>query len=150
VTDTWEGRQTSRRAHYIRIKIINKRQQIVKKCRAYLVNVEEWDNSINNFKPTIYCDSLQLAWSAQTIPYRALDIPKKVPHFIDIVSTRQGSSNYKIMTKLRLHRYGPLFRQHGKFRYTVLISGDNVKPKSRRIIFEWSGNWDDFTATAGK
>jgi hypothetical protein len=139
-------------AHYVRVRVLNTGRQVAKQCRAYLVNVEKWDESIDDFGPTIYCDSLQLAWSAQTnniTAYRALDIPKGIPQFIDLISTRQGDSNYRIKTELHLNRYKDLFEELGKFRYTVLVAGDNAEPKSREIIFEWMGDWDIFIATAG-
>jgi len=153
ITDTRVGRSD---AHYVRVRVRIKRYGIAKQCRAYLVNVEKWNASTEKFEPTIYCDSLQLAWSAQEDPtepgtaYRALDIPKGVPQFIDIVSTMRGATTYRVMTKFYLNRYIALFEEHGKFRYTVLVSGDNAKPKSIKIIFEWKGDWDNLTATAGK
>ena len=143
-------------AHYVRVKVLNKGRQIAKQCRAYLVNVEKWNNATNKFESTDYCDSLQLACSAQENPeepyaaYRALDMPKGVPQFIDIVMTIKSHSNYIIKTRMLLNRYKPLFQEHGKFQYTVLVSGDNAKPKSKKVIFNWSGDWDNFEVSAGK
>ena len=150
ITDTKDNGVTD--AHYVRVKVLNTSRQIAKQCRAYLVNVEKWNTSTGEFEPTTYCDSLQLGWSAQLgkiAPYRALDIPKGIPQFIDIVSTRKGKSDYFIKTKLLLNRYDDLFKERGKFRYTMRVSGDNARPKSTKVIFEWSGDWDKFTATAG-
>lgn len=139
-------------AHYVRVKVLNTGRQIAKQCCAYLVNVEKWNDSTGKFEPTIYCDSLPLAWSAQNPEeaYRALDIPKDIPQFINIVSTLEGSKKYDVETKFLLSRYEPFFKEQGKFRFTVLVSGDNAKPKSTKLVFEWSGDWDNFTVTAGK
>lgn len=144
-------------AHFIRVRVLIKGFGIAKQCRAYLVNVEKWNESAGKFEATIYCDSLQLAWSAQENPkedyaaYRALDIPKGVPQFIDVVRTLRGGTNYRVLTKFILNRYQALFEEgEGKFQYTVLVSSDNAKPKSKKVIFDWSGDWENFEVTAGE
>jgi hypothetical protein len=149
VTDTKESGVTD--AHYVRIKVLNKGRQIAKQCRSYLVNVEKWKSKTGKFEPTIYCDSLPLPWSARTntIDYPALDMPRDINQFIDILSTRSSESDYKIMVQPRLYRYESLFKEHGKFRYTVLVSGDNFKPISAKVVFDWRGDWDNFFVTAG-
>lgn len=150
VTDTKETGGAD--AHYVRVKVLNTGCQIAKECRAYLVNVEKWNTSTGEFEPTIYCDSLQLAWSARADIKEAclpLDMSRDIKQFIDIVSTRSTKSDYEIMTNPLLNRYEPLFKEHGKFRYTVLVSGDNVKPISAKVVFEWSGDWHNFAVSAG-
>ena len=54
------------KAYYIRIKATNTKNVAAKDCKAYLVNIEKLDAS-GNFKPTIYCDSISLAWSCQNM-----------------------------------------------------------------------------------
>ncbi len=150
ITDTKEKGVTE--AHYVRVKVLNTGRQIAKQCRAYLVNVEKWNTSTDKFEPTIYCDSLQLAWSARANieeAFRPVDMPKDISQFVDIVSTRRPESDYKVMTNTHLYRYEPLFKEHGKFRYTVVVSGDNVKPVSAKVVFEWGGDWDNFAVSAG-
>ncbi|MFH1701246.1 MAG: hypothetical protein ABIE07_11735 [Candidatus Zixiibacteriota bacterium] len=150
ITDTKETGGAD--AHYVRIKVLNTGLQNAKQCRAYLVNVEKWNTSTGKFEPTIYCDSLQLAWSARGDTQKAylpLDMPREIKQFIDIVSTRSTKSDYKIMTDPHLYRYEPLFKEHGKFRYTLQVSCDNVKPVSAKVVFEWSGDWDNFAVSAG-
>jgi hypothetical protein len=140
-------------AYYIRVRVTNTGRQIAKQCRAYLVKVEKWNKSTSKFEPTIYCDSLQLAWSARgtTVEeaYRPLDLPKLINQFVDILSTRKIEAGYKIETNPTLKRYAKLFKEHGKFRYTVQVSGDNVPPVSTKVIFDWNGNWESFAVNAG-
>ena len=70
-------------AHNVRVKVLNTGRQIAKQCRAYLVNVERWSESTSKFEPTIYCDSLQLAWSARgNEAYHPLDAPRDINQFI--------------------------------------------------------------------
>ena len=149
-TDTKEqAASTGTDAHYVRVKMLNTGRQIAKQCRAYLVNVERWSESTSKFEPTIYCDSLQLAWSARgNEAYHPLDVPRDINQFIDVVSTRKPERDYRVETNPQLFRYENLFKEHGKFRYTVRVSGDNVKSVSIKIVFEWSGDWHNFVVSA--
>ena len=131
-------------AEYIRIKVTNTKAAIAKNCRAYLVAVEKADES-DQFKPTIYCDSIPLSWSCRgKQAYDALDLPRGVVQFIDVVSTRSVSSDFKPETKPIPYRYIDLFREHGTFRFGVQVSGENVKPAFIKIVFRWSGVWDKY------
>ena len=154
ISNSTTGQQvtTERDAHYIRILVENNGRQIANQCRAYLVNVEKWNDKKNKFEQSIYCDSLQLAWSAQgnnADAFRPIDLPPNIKQFIDVFSTAEKQADYDIKLKTRLNRYVNLFQEHGKLRYTVQVSGDNVKPKTTKIIFIWNGKWDDFSVNSG-
>jgi hypothetical protein len=136
-------------AEYIRIKVTNKKRIIAKGCRAYLIAVEKADES-GDFKPTIYSDSIPLAWSCRDKQaYDPLDLPRGVAQFIDVVSTRSVSQDFKAEIKLIPFRYLALFKEHGAFRFTVLVSGENLKPIFIKIVFRWSGLWDRYEASMG-
>ncbi|HQP49842.1 MAG TPA: hypothetical protein PKX12_14025 [Spirochaetota bacterium] len=32
----------------------------------------------------------------------------------------------------------------GKYKYTIYVSGENVKPASIKIISQWDGSWDNY------
>lgn len=139
-----------RDAHYVRVLAINEGRQIANQCRPYLVNVEKWNEKSNEFKQTIYCDSLQLAWSAKgnnEDAYRPLDLPPNINQFIDILSTSSTEAEYDIKLNPKLMRYVDLFKEHGKYRYTIQVSGDNIKPITTKIIFSWNGNWNNFSVS---
>jgi hypothetical protein len=140
-----------RDAFYIRVLAVNKGRQIASKCRPYLVNVEKWNETVKKFEPTIYCDSVQLAWSARGSneeAYGPLDLPRNINQFIDILSTSSTENEYDIKLKPKLMRYIDLFKEHGKYRYTIQVSGDNIKPITTNIIFIWSGDWNHFSVSA--
>ena len=139
-------------AFYIRVLAVNTGRQIAKQCRAYLINVERFNTDTNRFEQTIYSDSIRLAWSARGTheeAYQPLDLPPNVKQYVDVVSTRRIEVNYKIEIYPDLLRYQDLFEEHGKFRFTIQVSGDNVKPATTNIIFEWNGNWENFVARTG-
>jgi hypothetical protein len=141
--------QSTHEADYIRVRVINTKPAIAKSCRAYLVAIEKADDS-GKFKPTIYGDSIPLPWACQgKEAYGPLDLPRGIVQFIDVVSTRSVSKDFKPEIKPIPFRYIDLFRQHGKFRFTIQVSGENVKPVFVKIVFNWSGIWDKYEASLG-
>jgi hypothetical protein len=117
--------QSTHEADYIRVKVINTKPSIAKNCRAYLVGVRGEE------------------------AYGPLDLPRGIVQFVDIVSTRSVSADFKPEIKPIPYRYFDLFRQHGKFRFTVQVSGENVKPVFIKVVFGWSGIWDQYETSLG-
>ncbi len=114
---------------------------IFSKCR-------KWNEKSKKFEPTIYCDSIQLTWSARVSKedaYRPLDLPRDINQFVDILSTSSTEADYDIKLNPKLERYVDLFKEHGKYRYTIQVSGDNIKPITTKIIFSWNGIWNKFS-----
>ena len=137
-------------AYYIRLKVENKKRPLAKACRAYLIDVEKQDEN-GIWKPTIYTDSLPLAWSCQerSEVRRALDLPYSVVQYVDIVATNNLHNNYSMQVTPLPFRYHSLFENEPKtFRFTVLVAGDGVRPKTAKIIFGWKGKWDDFEVSS--
>jgi hypothetical protein len=130
-------------ALYVRIKVVNTRSSLAKSCRAYLVNVERKDSS-GRFEPTEYCESLQLAWSSQAEQaFGAFDLPRDVPYFVDIFSTRSTNRAFSLATKATPLRYQQMLLTPGVYRFTVVVSGDEVKPAAIRPAVSWTGAWDE-------
>jgi hypothetical protein len=137
---------------YIRVKATNIRRAIAKKCRAYLVAVEKFDSD-GKFQPTIYCDSIPLAWSCRgDQAHDPLDLPNGVAQFIDVASTRSlknASSTFRVEIKPTPYRYVDLFAQQGTFQFTIQVSGENVKPVFIKIVLVWRGVWNYYEASLG-
>jgi hypothetical protein len=129
-------------ALYVRVKVVNTRRALAKSCRAYLVNVERKGPS-GKFEPTEYCESLQLGWASQAeLTFGAFDLPKGVPHFVDIISTRPTSPAFALATKVTPLRYTQMLVTPGVYRFTIVVSGDGVKPATTRPAVSWNGVWD--------
>lgn len=137
---------SSHQAEYIRIKVTNRSSAIAKCCRAYLVGIQK-KNVQGAFEPTIFCDSIPLAWSCQeNCAYNPIDLPKDVVQFIDLVTVRDNSSEYRVEIKPVPLRYAGFFRDNGTLRFTIQVSGENVKPKFISVDFSWNGVWDEYEA----
>jgi hypothetical protein len=127
---------------FVRVKAVNKRAALAKGCRAYLVNIERKGAS-GQFEPTEYCESLQLAWASQADQsFTAFDLPRGVPHFVDIMSTRPTSPAFAPATKVTPFRYTQMLQTPGTYRFTVVVSGDGVQPATIRPTVSWTGVWD--------
>ncbi len=137
--------------HYIRVEVVNTGRQIAKQCRAYLVNVER-ENSSGQFVPTHYKDSLQLSWAAkkdEKDKFSPLDLSKDISQFINVIVITEPNK-YQTQVQEDLYSYKNLLQgEHGKFRYTIHVSGDNVNPAFIKIISNWNGNWENYEIYLG-
>ena len=132
-------------ALFVRVKVTNVKWALAKACRAYLVNVERLGSS-NQFEATEYCESLQLAWSAhkEEERYGPLDLPRQVPQFVDVVSTRDSEKDaFRLEIAFTPFRFRRLLSTRGTYRLTILVSGDGVRPEQIQLCFTWSGTWND-------
>jgi hypothetical protein len=135
---------------YIRAKVQNRKSQMAKSCRAFLVKVEK-QNAHGIFGPTIFADSLQLAWSCQKDRERPIDLPSGVSQFVDVISTDKAAPvDYRVHHLFHPSRYAELFDGKPKtLRLTVLVTGDGAAPGQTTIVFNWRGQWDTFEADSG-
>ena len=133
-------------AEYVRVKVVNDARPLAKECRAYLIGIEKQQNN-GAFAPTIYCDSIPLAWSCRDdMAYEPVDLPNGVAQFIDLLSVRSISDEYRLEIKPLPQRYVGFLRDKGTFRFTVQVSGENAKPVFITVLFTWNGTWDEYDA----
>ena len=132
-------------AVYIRVRIKNTRNRMARECRGYLTGFEK-RNDEGKFVKTEYCDSIMLHWSCQRAEtkYLPVHIPSGVNQFLDIVSLEENKKSFSLQTHIVLNRYHDLLHQTGVFRFTIQVVADNAKPKTIRLIFEWSGEMKKF------
>jgi hypothetical protein len=148
---TDEGVKPNRhKAIYIRIKVTNTKAAIAKSCRAYLVAIDQ-EVAVEEFKPTIYCDSIPIAWACRddSEKYAGLDLPKGVAQFIDVISTRSVNELVSLHLKFCPYRYSEIYQKPGTYRFTIQVSGENVEPTFIRIVYCWTGSWDKYGAYKG-
>ncbi len=137
---------SSRQAIYLRVRVTNKKRKIAKSCIAYLTSIEK-DDGEGKFEPTIYSDSIQLAWSCRgPTAYSEIDIPYGVSQYIDVLKTHDEQNYVFPQWQFTPNRYLPLLSKFGRYRLTVQVSGDGVDPATVKLIFLWKGHWDTFEA----
>jgi hypothetical protein len=144
-----DGRKTAN-VVCVRVKVTNNSGIIAKDCRGYLIDVEKQDKS-GKFVSTIYCDSIQLAWSCQIggNRYESIDISKGVNQYLDVVVTGNTIEGFEPQIMAKPIRYLDLFREKGIFRFTIQVSAEGAKPKTIKLIFDWKGVWDNVIVNKG-
>jgi hypothetical protein len=152
ITKTYEAVSGEKVAdvHTIRVKVTNQRRIVARDCRGYLINVEKQDEK-GVFVPTIYCDSLPLAWSCQRKEdrYRGIDIPKGVNQYLDVIVTKSTSNEFEPQVMVKLFRYSDLFKEKGTYRFTIQATVADANPRTIKLILKWKSHWDDFDVYTG-
>jgi hypothetical protein len=116
-----------------------------------LVNVERRNSAADSFEPTRFYDPMQLAWASRpNRAFEAIDIPRGVAHFLDILSTRdlQGDQGFKLETEFTPLRELGLGTDPGEYRLTIMVGGDNFSPRTLHLVVRWNGRWDAIEVTA--
>lgn len=159
-------------AYYLRIRVNNKSWFTAVNCRAHLVNIELKKDGV--FQPTEFVDTLRLAWSCQPSrqdAFRAIDIPKSVNQFVDVLSVRprfrtRGNtytfkeelrpgnfySTFSLETQLKPLRYEKFENSdiEVEYRYTILVTADGADPAFIKLVFKWTKDWEKFDAWKDK
>jgi hypothetical protein len=147
------GDDRSSEGFFIRAKVVNSKRRLAKSCRAFLVDVEQ-RNARGEFVSLTpkYDDSLSLTWSSQpgTIGQGPIDVPAGVSQYVDIVSTDKRIDGYRVHALIVPFRYGTLLDNKPKvLRFTILVTGDDVKQDKIKVIFDWRGQWNTFEVAKG-
>lgn len=141
VPTTPEGDPPDHRARFVRLRATNVKNGVAKGCRAYLIGLDRRGPS-GTWDPTEYCDNLQLGWSCEKSD--ALDLPRDVPRFVTVLSTRETSKEFHPHLPIVTYTMQRLLAEIGTYRLTVLVTGDGVKPARMSLSFKWTGVWDQF------
>jgi hypothetical protein len=143
VTPTPEqGPGGEHQAIFFRVKVTNRKPALAKGCRVFLTNIEQQDSTGSFVTSTDYCESLQLGWAVRNEPFEAVDVPRGVPFFVDVISTRSIDRIFRPQIPLFALRYVQLFQTPGTYRLTIVASGDDVKPATLRLVVKWTGEWN--------
>lgn len=141
---TVAARKGQRVVMYARLRVTNVKPRIAQDVRAWLVNVEEQVDG--EFQPTIFRDSMPLIWSYNA-EVDSADMPQSVSRHVDVVRIQSDLPGYEPClrahdgTVLRPLRFKPLFERYGVFRFTVLVSAQDVAPQQVKLVIRWDGNW---------
>jgi hypothetical protein len=148
VAKTQIGEPPTAWVHYIRVKVTNTRTRIAKSCRAYLVGIQRRGPS-GAWEATDYCEALPLGWSARPdVEHGMVDIPKGVPHYVDVLSTKDTSNSFHPAIVFTPYRIDGLLAAQGTYLLTILVTGDALKPAQIRLLFKWTGVWNAYEVSA--
>jgi hypothetical protein len=126
---------------YVRARVRNEGRRVAKKCRPYLVKVEEVLPS--GLNPTKMVESRVLGWPRGD--YDPRDIPKGIDQFFDVVVVVKDNNQPGWLFKTR-EPSPELAGYKGTYRLTVLVAGDDVEPDGRKIDVTYNGEWEHLRA----
>jgi hypothetical protein len=127
-------------AYYVRVKVVNTGRRTAERCSGYLANVEQWTGDM--FRETVYADDLRLVWSHN--PERdSMDLLPGVPHWLDVLSTRQALETFFLQTNPPVPKYGTVTWAPTVYKFTINVFAEDTEPSQAFVFLDWRGKWDD-------
>lgn len=125
---------------YARISVKNTSRVTAKACRAFLVGISRRDPS-GQFQ-TIHSDPLPLPWAF--LGPTPIDIPPGETSFnFDLFRVDQGQDLLRPCSKPEVLAWGQtIYSVAGRYRFSACVMGDNLRPVSLTLEFEWQGRYD--------
>jgi hypothetical protein len=137
-------------SRWVRISVENNGLNHLVGCEAYVVAVEHEQNG--QWTPTAFIDPLRLPWSAapdSETAWRTRDLPRGVQFFVDVCHSTHGVPAWDTVDSFgiagapqRPVRLQDLFSEHGRYRITVKVTGNGIRPATQCVIITWTGDWD--------
>jgi hypothetical protein len=130
---------------YIRARVRNLGSIVAKQSRLYLVKLEEVHPS--GPTPTTFYDSLVLRWPGLRPDYAPRDIPRGTNQFFDVVGVLRNRPGWRFAFRENFTNHAELPNHKGTYRFTVLVTGDGVRPSGRKIDVTYNnGDWHTLRA----
>lgn len=139
---TWKEDNTELTEIYIRARVRNTGSRVAKQCRPYLVGLEEVHPSGTTATP--FSESAVLPWPLRD--YGPRDIPKGIDQFFDVLGVLKNRTGWRLTFREKFSEYAELPNYKGTYRFTVLVTGDGVEPRGRKIDVTYNGDWHNLRA----
>jgi hypothetical protein len=140
------GDPNVKEACYVRVsvKTCNRLIRVVaQSCQVFLVKIEK-RISASRYE-TIYNDPLPLAWSY--FGHNSRDIPPGIEFFFDVIATNIETNLLIPQTTQQPTVWSStnVLTQPARYKFTVAVSGENVRTATLQIWIDWKGQWNSFT-----
>lgn len=131
-------------AKYIRVlaKCSSRIGVTASRCKPFLTKIEKLDPGMNNYRE-LHHDPIPLNWAY--VGDQAVDIHPKMEFYFDIVEVNSAQNLLMPQTTIAPVTWTALLREPGRYRFSVVLSGENIRPVQRTIEFEWKGSFDLLT-----
>ncbi len=131
-------------AKYVRVlaKCSSRIATTAKSCRPFLTRIERFDSTIGDYK-ILHDDPIPLGWSF--IGNQSLDIDREMDFYIDVVAVNNNDNRLTPQTIVDAETFANILKENGRYRFSIAVSGTNIRPARQRIEFEWKGSFDSLT-----
>lgn len=136
-------------ALYSRVRLVNTGKAVARGVRVFLVGIDIHHRD-GGWMDTGFADTLMLPWSCRGArKFDAIDLPRGVPHFADLMSSREPQPD---MLRMEVDgwpmRYANLIARGSVYRMNVIATGDNFDPVESNVVLTWNGTWKDLRTTS--
>jgi len=124
----WHNRNTPNRELEIfaRIKVVNKRRKLAKRCTGKITHWLCNDEIVKNFDPIV------LHWvSKEPSDYSEIDLAFREFEYLDVFFTLRNQSRIRIYTNTHPRGIQTEFNDKDKHVFKILIYSENALPKSK-------------------
>ena len=104
-------------------------------------NPDQWENTDPHF-----IEPLILEWASMpdAIKFQPQQIPVGIEFFSNVLYSGKNNcgEDKLILTVYNWpERLRTIFKEHRRYRITVTVTGDQVKPQTTEFIVDWKGHW---------
>ena len=125
-------------AKVVRFFVYNKRRFLAKSCVVYLVSIEKI--AADGMATSLFADRIPLTWAhVGTTP---VDVPGHTGLYCDVAGASQPVAHLIPHTEPKPKMFPTLLREHATYRFTAIVTGENVTPVTIRLCIAWRGDWD--------
>jgi hypothetical protein len=135
------------KVRWARVSVMNCGRTHLSRCQAFVSDLKREQNGRWVKTEPPFIDPLVLEWAATTeaTKYEPRDLPRKIEFFINILASADSGSGHDnlaltVQGGLPL-RLKSVFKP-GRYCITVTVTGDQAKPKHRKVIVNWMEKWE--------
>ncbi len=131
-------------AKYIRVlaKCSSRIGLTANRCKPFLTKIEKHDPVANTYRE-LHHDPLPLNWAY--IGDLQLDIHPKMEFYFDVAEVNSAQNLLRPQTTIAPETWAKLLREPGRYKFSVVLSGENIRPVPLTIEFDWKGSFDSLT-----
>lgn len=112
------------------------------RCTPFLTKIEKHDPTNNDYRE-LHHDPIPLNWAY--IGEQQLDIHPQTEFYFDVLEVNSKQNLLRPQTTISPETWAQLLQKPGKYKFSVMLSGENIGPVRRSIEFEWKGSFDSLT-----
>ena len=133
----------SSQCRWARIAVINSGRAYLRQCQAFVADIEQ--EQAGQWIPNTpqFVDPLVPEWAAtpRYQIYKPRDLPTKTEFFVNFLVSAAKNNELVLTVEEWPTRLRKIFQAHGRYRLKIVVTGDQVEPKTVFVIVTWTGNW---------
>ena len=131
-------------AKYIRVlvKCSSRIGLTARGCKPFLTKIEKLGPGMNDYRE-LHHDPIPLHWAY--IGDQALDIHPTMEFYFNVVEVNSAQNILRPQTTIAPVTWTELLREPGWYKFSVVLSGENISSQPTTIPFEWKGSFDLLT-----